>query len=143
MAADVPDVPECRESFWPNGRLRHRCFYVNGELHNTNGPALEQWHASGRIHYRSFAVNNMLHRTDGPAWEEWNDEGRFFPTFWVNGKPLSEEDFIAWQERQQRQRELRALAFALEHKFPADAPEREFLRRILPAHMAGGSGHVN
>ena len=102
------EVPECHETFWDNGRLRHRCFYVNGELHNTNGP----------------------------AWEEWDENGeQTHCSFYVHGTEMSEEAFRAWQERQQRQRELRALVFALEHKFTAEVPEREFLRHILPAHV--------
>ena len=137
--------PECHETFWDNGQLRCRAFYLNGRFHRTDGPACESWGPGGRLEDRQFYVNGKYHRTDGPAREWWGSEGwgRSSAFFVVNGKWMAEEAFRAWQERQQRQRELRALVFALEHKFPAEAPEREFLRRILPAHMAGGSGHVN
>ena len=120
-----------------NGRLRSRKYKLNGVLHRTDGPAWEQWDDDGRLFSRSFWVNDELHRTDGPAWEEWDKKGRFiYREFWINNEELTEKDFLAWQHKQ-RQRELAALVFALEHKFPADAPEREFLRHILPAFVAG------
>jgi len=101
-------APECRETFWSNGQRQSRVFRLHDALHNA----------------------------DGPAWEEWDNQGHLLvQVFYTNGEWMSEEDFLAWQEREQRQRELRALVFALEHKFPAEAPEREFLRHILPAHV--------
>jgi len=137
--------PECHETFWSNGQRQTCTFRVNGKPHRTDGPASEKCDSKGRPFERQFWVNGMLHRTDGPAWEWWSQNGRLVACeFYVNGKKLSEEAFLAWQERQQRQRELRALVFALENKFPAEAPEREFLRHILPAHVAGGeAAHVN
>jgi len=132
------EVPECRECFYPDGRLQARRFWLNGKLCNTDGPAVEDLDPNGRLVRRVFWVNDTLHKTDGPAVEYWNDQGQLtYHAFYVNGEKLTEEDFRAWQERQQRKRELRALVFALEHKFPAEAPEREFLRHILPAHVAG------
>jgi len=121
-----------------NGRLRKRKYKLNGMLHRTDGPAWEEWDTKGRLIYRVFYVNGLLHGTDGPALEWRNKQGEcIYRVFSVNDEVLSYEAFLAWQERQQRQRELRALVFALEHKFPATDTEREFLRHILPAHVAG------
>ena len=129
------EVPECHETFWSNGRLRYRKFSLDGMAHRTDGPAWEDWDHNGRLSYREFDVNGRRHRTDGPAAEWWDTQGRLENRdFWVNGEWMSEKAFLAWQ---QRQRELAALVFALEHKFPAEAPEREFLRHILPAFVAG------
>ena len=134
------EVPECHESFHANGKLQMRWFRVNDKLHRTDGPACEHWDAGGRLDQRQFWVNGKLHRTGGPALELWKTYGSPIRAFWVNGKRMTEEDFLAWQRQQ---RELAALVFALEHKFPAEVPEREFLRHILPAFVAGGSGHLN
>ena len=131
MAAEVV------EYFHANGRPWYRQTLVNGMPHRTDGPAREEWDSAGRRIYRAFWVNGKRHNTDGPAWEQWQwhmDGHLSFGEFWINGEKLTEEGFRAWQ---QRQREFRALVFALEHKFPAEAPEREFLRHILPAHVAG------
>ena len=121
------------EKFHDNGQLRSRKYKLHGMLHRTDGPAWEEWGKNGVIIFRSFWVNDQLHRTDGPA-REWRPvpELRMHGEFYVNDEYLTEEDFRAWQ---QRQRELAALVFAMEHKFPADAPEREFLRHILPAFV--------
>jgi len=130
--------PEVREKFSSNGRLMEREFWMDGELHRDDGPAVEVWDSQGHLIYRTFWVNGEVHNTTGPAVEVWHSNGCLDDSeFYVNGEELTEAEFIAWLERQQRQRELRALVFALEHKFPAEAPEREFLRHILPAHVAG------
>ena len=61
-------------------------FYLNsaGELHRTNGPAVE--YANGE---KWWYQNGQLHRTDGPA-VEYADGTK---EWCVNGEELSEEEF--------------------------------------------------
>ena len=59
------------------GAYGSRSWYVNGQRHRLDGPAIE-W-ADGT---RSWWVNGQLHRLDGPA-VEWASGGR---QWWVNGQ---------------------------------------------------------
>ena len=71
-------------------------WYLNGKLHRTEGPAIEQ--ANG---YKAWYLNGERHRTDGPA-VEWTNGT--FKEWWLNGKlhrtdgPAAEgaNDYKAW-----------------------------------------------
>ena len=66
-------------------RFGTRFYYnTNGQLHRTDGPALE--YADGS---KSWYQNGEYHRTDGPAIEWFN--GHF--EWWVNGEELTEAEF--------------------------------------------------
>ena len=58
---------------WPNGDKR---WFLNGERHRTDGPAVE--YANG---YKAWYLNGELHRTDGPA-IEYSDGSK---EWWING----------------------------------------------------------
>ena len=68
---------------WANG---DRKWYLNGELHREDGPAME-W-ANGS---RRWCLNGKLHREDGPA-IEFADGSRYW---YLNGVRLSKEEFNA------------------------------------------------
>ncbi len=66
--------PECKIS--SDGT---KCWYLNGKLHRTDGPAVE-WADRSKFWY----LNDQLHRTDGPAIECADG-----PKYWyLNGKWL-------------------------------------------------------
>ena len=54
-----------------------RYYNTNGELHRTDGPAIEN--ANGT---NLWAQNGLLHRTDGPAIEWWDGD----KSWWQNGQ---------------------------------------------------------
>ena len=86
-----------------------RFWYLNGQLHREDGPALEQangfrsWYVNGKRHRedgpaverangsRSWYLNGKIHREDGPA-VEWDDGVCFW---YLNGKGLTEAEFNA------------------------------------------------
>jgi hypothetical protein len=61
-----------------------RWYNENGELHRTDGPAIE--YANGT---KYWWVNGKLHRIDGPA-IEWSDGDK---EWWIDGVRYSEEEF--------------------------------------------------
>jgi hypothetical protein len=61
-----------------------RFWYINGELHREDGPAIDR--ADG---YRAWFINGELHRDDGPA-IELADGTRFW---YLNGEGLTETEF--------------------------------------------------
>ena len=67
----------------------NKCWYLNGKLHRTDGPAIED--ADGG---KWWYINNKLHRTDGPA-AEWADG---YKAWYINGKEYSEEEFNVIKE---------------------------------------------
>jgi len=70
--------PECKIGV--NGTKR---WYLNGNLHRENGPAVE--HADGT---RYWCLNGYLHREDGPAIE--NADGT--TEYWVNDNYITQLD---------------------------------------------------
>jgi hypothetical protein len=82
-------------------------WYLNGELHREDGPAVEEsdgsknWWLNGELHRedgpaiewangdKSWYLNGKHHREDGPAIEWANGDKEW----WLNGEDLTEEEF--------------------------------------------------
>ena len=62
----------------------HKYWYLNGERHRTDGPAIE--FADGD---KWWYLNGKLHRTDGPAFE-WANGDKYW---YINDIQYSEEEF--------------------------------------------------
>ena len=62
-----------------------RCWYLNGNLHREDGPAIE--YANGN---REWYLNGNLHREDGPAVEYAHGAHYWY----LNGEEYTEEEFI-------------------------------------------------
>ena len=62
----------------------NKVWYVNSQLHRTDGPAIE--HADG---YKAWYINDQLHRTDGPA-IEWASG---YKTWYIEGVVHTETEF--------------------------------------------------
>src|SRR5271165_3436846 len=60
-----------------------KCWYLNGRLHRTDGPAIE--YANGA---KYWYLNGKFHRTDGPACEYTDGETRY----WINDKHIPQLD---------------------------------------------------
>ena len=60
-------------------------WYLNGEYHRTDGPAIEYSNGDKR-----WYLNGLQHRTDGPAIEHLNGNKEWF----LNGEYLSEEEYL-------------------------------------------------
>ena len=61
-----------------------KCWYLNGNLHREDGPAVEYGNGD-----RYWYIDGKYHREDGPACEYING-GKFW---YINGKKLTEEEF--------------------------------------------------
>ena len=78
------------------GREKHH--YVNGKLHNDNGPAI----ISKR--HKEWRKQNKLHREDGPAIECVNGDN----AWWYNGECLGHSEYEDTQEKFEQWLRLRA-----------------------------------
>ena len=81
-------------------------WYLNGQLHRTDGPAIEYINGA-----KMWCFNNQLHRTDGPAIEDnngnkfWYLNGKLHRTdgpafedsvtkeWYINGEQVTEDEF--------------------------------------------------
>jgi len=88
-------------------------WYLNGNLHRTDGPAIEyvsgskEWYLNGNLHRtdgpavelasgsKCWYLNGKRHREDGPA-VEYSDGSKFW---YLNGVPYSEAD---WRNQLQK-----------------------------------------
>ena len=68
-----------------NDRIEYR--NEQGELHRTDGPAIE-WNSGSKEWY----INGERHREDGPAIEYLTSDREW----WINGKEYSEEN---WKQK--------------------------------------------
>ena len=76
---DLGNGAECE--IYENG---DKCWYLNGKLHRTDGPAVEYVEC-----YKIWYINGERHRTDGPAIEYANGS-----KYWcLNDKEYTEEEF--------------------------------------------------
>ena len=71
-----------------------RCWYLNGECHREDGPAIER--ADGG---KEWFLNGKRHREDGPA-KEYADGSK---AWYLNGKSLTEEE---WKKKVNKVKEL-------------------------------------
>ena len=93
-----------------------RCWYLNGECHREDGPAIEradggkEWFLNGKRHRedgpaiewaggKHWYLNGSLHREDGPAIEWANG----IKSWWINGRLLTEEE---WKKKVSSVKEL-------------------------------------
>jgi hypothetical protein len=70
----------------------NKFWYLNGELHRVDGPAIE--FADGTKHWY---LNDKRHRVDGPA-IEYADGSKLW---YLNGKQILEKDFVIKKKSQQ------------------------------------------
>ena len=90
-----PNGPAIKE-YHDNGQLAYEEYYINNLRHNPNGPAFRSWFDSGNISFESYWINGERHRTDGPAIKEWYNTGRVSSTeYWLNGYYCTKKQFDA------------------------------------------------
>ena len=74
--------------------MRISCENDEGELHNPNGPAFQQWDNNGQERRRVYKINGKIHREDGPAMQWWDDKGReTIREYRIDGEELTEREF--------------------------------------------------
>jgi antitoxin component YwqK of YwqJK toxin-antitoxin module len=88
--------PELTEQFHPNGNLKYKEWYLDGHLHNEEGPAWISYLENGNICYQAWWINGKRHNEEGPAIIEYEEDGKVeCQEWWINGKEFSKEDFTS------------------------------------------------
>ena len=78
-----------------NGNIRSvMIMNEKGELHNTEGPAIQGWHENGQEEYRAYYVNDCIHNAEGPAAQNWHENGQeYYRAYHINDKELTKEEW--------------------------------------------------
>ena len=93
--------PEHKKYYHESGKLECEAWYLNGELHRTDGPASINYYESGKLEYKAWCLNGDYHRIDGPASISYYKNGEpWYEAWYLNGKELSKEEFISSYEHQ-------------------------------------------
>jgi antitoxin component YwqK of YwqJK toxin-antitoxin module len=77
---------KCVQEFWGNGNPKSEGFYLNGERHNSSGPAFLRWYANGQLEHEAYWLNGNRHNAAGPAFRRWWDNGQlYYESYLLNG----------------------------------------------------------
>jgi hypothetical protein len=88
--------PELRETFYPNGSLEHQAWFLNGSVHNEEGPARIKYYENGNIEYQEWRFDGKLHNEDDPAYIRYYEDGKVDYQSWhLNAKRIFKKDFTS------------------------------------------------
>jgi antitoxin component YwqK of YwqJK toxin-antitoxin module len=72
--------------FYKNGQIFYQKWYINGNLHNENGPAFIIYYENGKIESQEWFINGNLHNENGPASIDFYENGQIEYQYWyING----------------------------------------------------------
>jgi antitoxin component YwqK of YwqJK toxin-antitoxin module len=87
---------ELKEEFYPNGNVIFQEWYLNGEIHNEEGPAYISYYANGTVAYQEWYLNGKWHNGEGPARIWYYEDGTVaYQEWFLDGKYLTKEDFTS------------------------------------------------
>ena len=84
-----------------DGTLHYECWYRNGKLHRTDGPAIIFYRKDGKtVFFKDWFVDDKLHRTDGPAYITYCEDGKTVRSekWCINGNEIKVNDPVHWDE---------------------------------------------
>jgi antitoxin component YwqK of YwqJK toxin-antitoxin module len=85
-----------KEQFYFNGNLEVQEWFLDGKLHNEEGPASIWFYENGNIEKQSWCLNDEYHNEEGPALIGYHEDGKVkFKVWYLNDKQLTKEDFTS------------------------------------------------
>ena len=67
--------PQLRKYYRPDGSVRLEEYWLDDQLHRTDGPAIICYRPDGSVRLEEYWLDDQLHRTDGPAIIWYNPAG--------------------------------------------------------------------
>jgi len=97
-----------KKEYWPNGQIKfisyynennqksgsiaRECYYINGQRHREDGPAIIWYRREGFIEGGYYYRNGQLHREDGPAEIWYREDGSVEREYYYkNDRPHRED----------------------------------------------------
>jgi antitoxin component YwqK of YwqJK toxin-antitoxin module len=69
-----------------NGSIQSEKYYMNGKLHREDGPAVISYHINGHITYDKYFINGKYHREDGPSIICYHEDGSIkYEKYYIHG----------------------------------------------------------
>ena len=85
-----------KKKFHENGELWREEWWLNGELHNEEGPATVNYRRDGSVIGKWWWLNGKLHNEEGPAYIGYKRDGSVWVKEWyLDGVQHTEEE---WHE---------------------------------------------
>ena len=80
--------------YYDNGKLEYEAYYIDGKLHNPNGPAYRSWYKNGNLATEECRIDDKYHNPNGPAFHSWYSNGKLVSeSYWIGGKQLTKKQF--------------------------------------------------
>ena len=84
--------PEVKTQYYESGAIRIKHYYLNGEQHNPDGPAVIWYYESGEVEIERYYLNSKRHRTDGPAIIWYHESGVVREEYyWINDESATKK----------------------------------------------------
>jgi hypothetical protein len=82
--------------FWrKNGQKEKEVWKNNGKDHRKDGPARQYWYSNGQKKIEIWLLNKKWHRENGPAYQDWSENGKkLFEQWFLNNKEYSREEWV-------------------------------------------------
>lgn len=73
--------------YYDNGRVWTESWRNEAEhLHRLDGPAFQSWYENGQLMQKLWFIDGEFHRLDGPAYQGWTETGQLEDEEWyING----------------------------------------------------------
>jgi antitoxin component YwqK of YwqJK toxin-antitoxin module len=85
--------------YYENGKVKSQEWWINGELHNENGPSYIDYYENGQIELKSWKINGKSHNENGPAYIWYYENGEIeLKSWYINGEELSNRKIIIQKE---------------------------------------------
>ena len=79
-------------NYYENGQKKLEQCFLNGQRHNENGPAFQEWFENGQKKLEQWYLNGERHRKDGPTFQMWDENGNLTDQIWYLNNKRHRED---------------------------------------------------
>jgi antitoxin component YwqK of YwqJK toxin-antitoxin module len=89
------EEPKVERNYWDNGQIKSKKWYLSGELHREDGPAVQYWYKNGQKQFEYWYLNGKKHRDNGPVYQIWYENGQIRSEKWfLNNNRYSREEWV-------------------------------------------------
>ena len=87
--------PEIKKSYFLNGNIWYKRYYLNGKLHRDDGPAVIRYYRNGNIRVKEYHLNGKLNREDGPDIIYYDEKSnKYRQAYYISGEYLAEQEWF-------------------------------------------------
>ena len=81
--------PQLRKYYRPDGSVRLEEYWLDDQLHRTDGPAIIWYNPAGSVERECYFLDHQLHRDSGPAIIWYDEDSRpKEEQYWLDGREI-------------------------------------------------------